>query len=111
MRLLVLSLALAPYLGLVAVDAWMHEKARRVPAVEQWLHAGIALTIGAFFIAAFLGANVLAGILLLLSLPLMATDEIGFHGHLSRRERLVHLAEGLSLMVFVSVWLWMSYRL
>lgn len=111
MRLLVLSVALAPYLGFVAIDAWMHEKARRVPMVEQCLHAGIALGVGAFFVAAFLGADTLAGILLLLSLPLMAADEIGFHGHLSKRERLVHLAEGLSLIAFVLVWLWTSYRL
>jgi hypothetical protein len=110
-RLLVLSLALTPYLGFVAIDAWMHEKARHVPTVEQWLHAGIALVIGAFFVAAFLGADILAGILLLLSLPMMATDEAGFHGHLSRRERLVHLAEGLSLIVFVLMWLWTIYRL
>jgi len=111
MRLLVLSIALAPYLGFVAIDAWMHEKARRVPRVEQWLHAAIALAIGTFFVLAFSGADIAAGILLLLSLPLMAVDEIGFHGHLSKRERLVHLAEGLSLIAFITVWLWMSYRL
>lgn len=111
MRLLVLSLALAPYLGFVAVDVWMHEKARRVPRVEQWLHGGIIVAIGTFIILAFLGADIAAGILLLLSLPLMAVDEIGFHAHLSRREKLVHLAEGLSLIVFITVWLWMSYRL
>jgi len=111
MRLLVLSIALAPYLGFVAIDAWMHEKARRVPRAEQWLHGGIAFTIGAFFVLVFSGADIAAGILLLLSLPMMVVDEIGFHGHLSRRERLVHLAEGLSLLVFIGVWLWMSYRL
>ena len=110
MRLLVLSVALAPYLGFIAIDAWMHEKARRVPTVEQWLHGGIALAIGSFFLMAFLGADTIAGILLVLSLPLMAADEIGFHGHLSRRERLVHLAEGLSLIIFVFVWLWTSYQ-
>jgi len=108
MRLLVLSIALAPYIGFVAVDAWMHEKARRVPKTEQWLHGGIVLALGAFFVAAFLGANWIAGVLLVLTLPLMAVDEIGFHGHLSKRERLVHLAEGLSLIMFVTVWLWMS---
>lgn len=108
MRLVVLSVALAPYIGFVVVDAWMHEKARRVPRTEQWLHAGIAVFIGAFFLAAFRDANLIAGALLVLTLPMMAVDEIGFHGHLSKRERLVHLAEGLSLIVFVTVWLWMS---
>jgi hypothetical protein len=111
MRLLVLYAALVPYLGFVAVDAWMHEKARRVPRAEQWLHGGIVVTLGSFFVLAFSGANIAAGILLVLSLPMMAVDEIGFHGHLSRRERLVHLAEALSLILFVSVWLWMNYLL
>lgn len=110
MRLIVLSIALAPYLGLVAFDAWMHEKARRVPTLEQWLHGGIALAIGTFFVLAFVGADFAAAILLLVSLPLMAADEIGFHGHLSRRERLVHLAEGLALVLFVTVWLWTRYQ-
>ena len=110
MRLLALSLAVAPYLGFVAVDAWMHEKARRVPTVEQCLHIAIVVALGAFFIAAFVGANTYAMALLALSLPLMAADELGFHAHLSRRERLVHLAEGLSLIVFISVWLWTSSR-
>jgi hypothetical protein len=111
MRLLVLSIALTPYLGFIAIDAWMHEKARCVPRIEQCLHGGIALAVGTFFVLAFLGANIAAGVLLLLSLPLMAVDEIGFHGHLSKRDRLVHLAEGLSLILFVTVWLWMNYRL
>jgi len=106
MRLLALCVALAPYLGFVAIDAWMHEKARRVPVVEQWLHAAILLTLGSFFVAAFVGADAIAATALVLSLPLMAADELGYHGHLSRRERLVHLAEGLSLVLFVGVWLW-----
>ena len=110
MRLLVLSLALTPFLGFIAVDAWMHEKSRRVPRIEQWLHGAIAVSLCAFFVLAFLGTYTAAVILLLLSLPLMAVDEIGFHGHLSRRERLVHLAEGLSLIVFITVWLWMRYQ-
>ena len=67
MRLLVLSVALAPYLGFIAIDAWMHEKARRVPTVEQWLHGGIALAIGSFFLMAFLGADTIAGILLVVT--------------------------------------------
>ena len=61
MRLLVLSVALVPYLGFIAIDAWMHEKARRVPRVEQWLHGGIALAIGAFFLTVFVGADAIAG--------------------------------------------------
>lgn len=110
MRLLVLSLAVAPYLGFVAIDAWMHEKARCVPTVEQWLHVAIVVALGAFFVAAFVGANTYAMALLVLSLPLMAADELGYHAHLSRRERLVHLAEALSLIIFISVWLWTSYQ-
>ena len=58
MRLLVLYAALVPYIGFVAVDARMHEKARRVPRTEQWLHGGIIVTLGTFFVLAFSGANI-----------------------------------------------------
>ena len=40
---LYLLAALAPYLALVSIDAWMHEKARRVPRLEKLLHASAAL--------------------------------------------------------------------
>lgn len=111
MQLLALSIALAPYLAFVVIDAWMHERARQVPTLEQWLHGGIALLVGSFILAAFIGAKILAWVLLLMSLPLMAADELGFHRHLSRRERRVHLAEGLSFVIFIFVWLWTNYRL
>jgi hypothetical protein len=40
-----LGAALVPYLVLVSVDSWMHEKARRVPRLEQFFHAAAAVVV------------------------------------------------------------------
>ena len=101
MRLLVLSLSVAPYVALVAADAWMHEKARRVPLIEQCLHLGIGLSVGSFLVLAFLGHVTPALTALGLTAVLMSADELGFHRGLSRRERLLHAAAAASLMLFV----------
>ena len=53
-RVILLGAALAPYLALVSVDAWMHEKARRVPRLEQLFHAAAALLFIGFVAAVFL---------------------------------------------------------
>ena len=45
MRNIWLGIALVPYFALAGVDFWMHERGRRVPRVEQWVHAGLALTM------------------------------------------------------------------
>jgi hypothetical protein len=37
-RIIWLGLGAIPYLGLVALDAWMHERARKVPALERIIH-------------------------------------------------------------------------
>src|SRR5437867_1726216 len=55
MRNIWLGLALVPYLAAVGVDAWMHERSRRVPRVEQWIHAGLALAMAVFLGAVFAG--------------------------------------------------------
>ena len=49
----ILFASLVPYLGLSAYDGWLHEKARRVPRLEQGLHAllfvsAVALIYGLF---------------------------------------------------------------
>src|SRR5687768_10718423 len=60
MRNLWLGLALVPYLALAGVDAWMHERGRRVSRVEQWLHAGLAITMAVFLTAVFAGRPAVA---------------------------------------------------
>ena len=111
MRFLLLILGLLPYAGCVTVDAWMHEKARRVPRFEQWLHLGIGISIVAFVLFAFLGNVSVALIALAGALGFMAADEFGFHAGLSRQERRVHGFGAIALLLFVLVWLWTEYLL
>lgn len=106
MRLLMLSLGVLPYLGCAALDAWMHEKHRRVPRVEQWLHLGIGVGIGGFLLAAFAANNAIALGLLIAGGIFMAVDELGFHKELAARERNLHAVAALALLFFVGVWTW-----
>lgn len=110
MRILMLSIGVLPYVGFVAIDVWMHEKARRVPRVEQWLHLGIGVANGSFLLLAFLGKPWPALAMLGLGLTFMAVDELGFHRGLSTRERRLHGAAALSLMLFVTLWLWTVFQ-
>jgi len=104
MRLLWLSLGLVPYLSLAGLDAWMHERDRRVPRVEQALHAGLALAIGAFLTGVFTSRTLLASIALIVFVALLVADEAGFHRGLERRERHVHVASWVALAGFVLLW-------
>src|SRR3954466_5315988 len=86
-RMLLLGAALAPYAALVGADAWMHERARRVPRFERFLHyAAGALFLG-FVGAVFRGATILALTLFAAFATVAAWDELGYHRHLDARER------------------------
>ena len=100
-----LAVGLVPYLVLALVDGWMHEKHRRVPKTEQWLHALIFLFVGTFIVAAFLGLTLIAAIALIGAIPVLAADELGFHAELAARERKVHYLADLSLAGFAGLWL------
>lgn len=104
LRLVWLGLGLLPYIGAVAVDAWMHETDRKVPGFEQALHWTEAIALLGFLYAVFSGRNALAlGILLPLAV-LIAWDELKFHGELATSERRVHLISYAGLLIFISVW-------
>jgi hypothetical protein len=105
-RIVWLGLAAIPYLGLVAVDAWMHERARRVPGLERIIHYTSAIALLAFLAGAFSARHSLAVAGLAVFAPLTVLDEIGFHRGIERRERRVHLAAYVALTVFIAVWLW-----
>jgi fatty-acid desaturase len=102
-RVMTLAAALVPYLALVSVDTWMHEKSRRVPRLEQVFHAKAAVLFVAFVAAVFLGSP-LALPLLIVFVCCAATDEIGFHRHLLASERRVHFMSYAALMLFVCTW-------
>jgi hypothetical protein len=107
-QLPLLGVALAPYLALVSIDAWMHEASRQVPRVERWLHYSAAALFLGFLIALFRDATALALTLFGAFAALTAWDAIGFHRHLDARERRVHLAAYVALALFLCVWGWVE---
>ena len=104
MRNLWLGLALLPYLAVAGVDAWMHERGRQVPRVEQWIHGGLALAMAVFLALVFAGRVEQAWAALGLFLALLVWDEVGFHGGIAARERRVHAASWAALAAFVLAW-------
>jgi hypothetical protein len=90
-----------PYLALALYDGWMHEKARRVPIVEQGLHAALALSIIALVTGMALDAQRVAWTALAVFVVSTLADELGFHRGLPRRERGVHFAAWSALALFV----------
>jgi len=102
-RLILLGAALAPYLALVSVDTWMHEKSRRVPRTEQFFHAAAAVLFVGFVVAVFRDSAA-ALPLLVAFVACAATDEFGFHRHLLASERRVHFMSYAALALFVFAW-------
>ena len=103
-RALWMAVALLPYATLAGIDTWMHEKSRRVPKVEQILHAaaGVFLIV---FVACVFGARDTAAVIVFVAFAVVASaDELGFHRHLSASERRVHFASYAALAIFVAVW-------
>jgi len=105
-RIIWLGLGAIPYLGLVAVDAWMHERARKVPGLERTIHYTSAVALLAFLAGAFSARHSLAVMSLAVFVPLTVLDELGFHRAIARSERRVHFAAYAALLVFIAVWLW-----
>ena len=105
-RILALGIGLLPYLGTAGIDAWMHERARKVPLLERAFHAALAVTFTLFAICAFLGRNVPALMWLVAFLLCLVFDEVGYHRGLAASERRVHVISWLALLLFVGIWLW-----
>jgi hypothetical protein len=101
-----LGIALLPYVALAGIDAWLHEKARKVPRIEQMLHATAAVSLFVFVGAAFGARSALAAIALGVFAVVTFADEFGYHGHLAARERRIHFAAYAALLVFVLAWRW-----
>jgi len=105
-RVIWLGLGVIPYLGLVVVDAWMHERSREVPTVERITHYVSAVALLAFLAGAFLDRDSLALASLAVFIVLMAFDELGFHKDVAPSERRVHFAAYAALTVFIAIWRW-----
>jgi hypothetical protein len=104
-RIVSLGIGVLPYLGTAAIDAWMHERARKVPRIEQLLHAALAITFSAFLILVFLQRNVAALVWLAVFLACLVFDELGYHHGLAHNERRVHVISWAALLLFILVWL------
>ena len=100
--------SLVPYLALSAYDGWLHEKARRVPRVEQLLHAALALSAIAIIAGLFTHRAWLAVPALAVFAPAAIADEWGFHGPLERRERRLHHVAYASFAGFLLVAAWLG---
>jgi hypothetical protein len=105
-RILALGIGLVPYLGTAGIDTWMHERARKVPLLEQGFHAALAVTFAAFAICVFLRRNVPAIAWLAAFVLCLACDELGYHRVLAANERRVHVISWAALLLFCGVWLW-----
>lgn len=105
-RFVSLGIGLLPYLGVAGVDTWMHERARKVPRIEQLLHATLAITFTGFAVYVFLQRNVAATSWLAVFLVCLACDEFGFHRGLVANERRVHVISWAALTFFIVVWRW-----
>jgi hypothetical protein len=106
MRIVWLCLALLPYAALAGFDGFLHERSRRVPKLEQWLHAGSAISIVVFIVAVFRAQTMLAIVAFCIFAPIAATDEFGYHAQLAARERYVHFASYVALCIFACIGLW-----
>jgi hypothetical protein len=99
-----LGLALVPYLAAAGVDAWMHERGRRVPRAEQWIHAGLAAAMAVFLGAVFAAPGPVALAPLAAFVALVVWDETAFHRAIHASERRVHVASWIALAAFVASW-------
>jgi hypothetical protein len=99
----ILAASLVPYLALSAYDGWLHEKARRVPRVEQALHGVLFVSAVALIYGLFSGRAWLAWPGLAVFVPAALADELGWHGPLERRERRLHHVAYASFAGFVAV--------
>jgi len=105
-RLIWLGIAALPYLALAGVDAWLHERARKVPTLERAIHYVSAVALIGFIAGALRGQRSLAVPSLVAFVVLLAFDEIGFHARIARSERRLHFAAYGALAVFIAVWQW-----
>lgn len=86
----VIFASFVPYLAVAGYDGWLHEKARRVPFVEQCFHAAAALSLPALLWALYAGKTGLAIAALSVFAIAALIDEVRFHGPLAQHERRLH---------------------
>jgi len=102
---LILSLSATPYLALTAYDIYLHKNDRVVPKIEKILHTILFIFLPTFILFSILGYSLIAAAFATIALPIMIADELLYHQHLDKHEKIVHVLAGLSLFAFVTTWL------
>lgn len=95
--------AFCPYLALALYDGWLHEKARRVPKLEQLSHALIAVSVVALWVGLIREQTLLARGALTVFAVTAFVDEWYYHGPLDRRERRLHFVAYGCFAGFIAV--------
>ena len=105
---LILLISFLPYLGLAAYDGWLHEKARKVPMLEQCFHATLAISLTLLVWSLFSSHRQYAIPALCFFTVAALVDELGFHGQLERHERKLHHIAYACFALFVGVAFWLK---
>jgi hypothetical protein len=100
----ILAAALTPYLGLALYDGYLHDRARRVPKLEQFAHGILGISMAIFLWAVFSRQTAVASIALAIFIFVYSIDEFVFHSGIAKHERAVHAASMLTLTLFVLTW-------
>ena len=101
-RLLLIA-AFSPYVGVALYDGWLHEKARRVPRLEQALHALAFAAVSTLWWALWMHRAGWALAALIVFACTAGFDEFGYHGPLDRHERRIHAVAYLCFAGFAAV--------
>jgi hypothetical protein len=102
MRTVVLCAAVAPFLWFAWKDNLFHLRGRRVPALENLLHLGLAVALALVFTGAFAAKIKLLFAGLGGVGVLGALDELVYHRAIPSDEHDLHAKEHFTLLVFVA---------
>jgi hypothetical protein len=102
-RILILSLALLPYLYYGTKDNVFHFRGRKVTAVEHLLHLAIGITLAGAIYHAYGGRIVNMVGCMLMFLVSGGIDEYVFHRRLPEHESDLHAKGHMALLLFVMV--------
>jgi hypothetical protein len=105
---IILVAVLTPYACLGLYDGYLHDRARKVPKLEQLAHAVLGICMALFLFGVFRQHAILAAIALTVFICVYAVDEFVFHQGIGAHERMVHAAAMSALALFVLTWRWLG---
>jgi hypothetical protein len=105
---ILLFIAFLPYLAIAGYDGWLHEKARKVPLIEQASHAVMGLCVALLIWSVFFDHTAWTVPTLAVFALTACIDELGFHGKLHPREKHLHYYGYACFAVFAALALWFT---